>query len=147
MNPENSSEAKLYAQIGELLTRARRRVVRRVNETMVVTYYEIGRIIVEHEQRNAERAAYGRGPLKNLSKRLAKDFERGFSKTNLENARLFYLAYAKPQTVSGKFQLPDFQLIRPRRLNEDNEQLSAGKYQIVLPSKEALKQLLERKTP
>ena len=147
MNPENSTEAKLYAQIGELLTRARRRVVRRVNETMVVTYYEIGRIIVEHEQGGAERAAYGQGLLKNLSKRLTKDFGRGFSKTNLENMRLFYLTYAKPQTVSGEFQLPDFQLIRPRRLNEDNEQLSAGKYQIVLPSKEALKQLLERKTP
>ena len=147
MNPENSTEAKLYAQIGELLTRARRRVVRRVNETMVVTYYEIGRIIVEHEQGGAERAAYGQGLLKNLSKRLTKDFGRGFSKTNLENMRLFYLTYAKPQTVSGVLQRPDFRLSWSYYCNEDNEQLSAGKYQIVLPSKEALKQLLERKTP
>ena len=61
---------------------------------MVVTYYEIGRMIVEHEQKGEQRAAYGKGVLKELSKRLTNRFGRGFSVDNLENMRRFYSAYS-----------------------------------------------------
>jgi predicted nuclease of restriction endonuclease-like (RecB) superfamily len=110
MNPHRNLEEKLYAQIGELLSLARKKVVSQVNQTMVVTYYEIGRIIVENEQGGKERAEYGKGILKGLSKRLSQDFGRGFSTDNLENMRRFYLTYSKSETLSRKSELPTFRL-------------------------------------
>ncbi|KGE89288.1 MAG: DUF1016 N-terminal domain-containing protein [Phaeodactylibacter xiamenensis] len=110
MTPHRNLEEKLYAQIGELLSLARRKVVSQVNQTMVVTYYEIGRIIVENEQGGKERAEYGKGILKGLSRRLSQDFGRGFSTDNLENMRRFYLTYSKSETLSRKSERPDFRL-------------------------------------
>ncbi|QQS31114.1 MAG: hypothetical protein IPM47_09430 [Sphingobacteriales bacterium] len=65
---------ELYAKIAGLLQKARQNVVRAVNQTMVYTYYEIGRMIVEDEQQGKERADYGKQILKELSKRLAVEF-------------------------------------------------------------------------
>lgn len=93
---------KLYAQIAELLHAARNRVVRAVNETMVITYFEIGRMIVEEEQNGEERAAYGTELIQELSRLLSKEFGKGFSATNLKQMRTFYLTYQKQQTVSVK---------------------------------------------
>ena len=66
------------------------------------TYWNIGRIIVAHEQDNRERADYGKQTLKQLSKELTKEFGKGFSRSNLQNMRAFYLVYPICQTVSGK---------------------------------------------
>lgn len=71
-----------------------------VNQTMVLTYFEIGRMIVEEEQDGKERAGYGKQILKELSKVLSKEFGKGFSVDNLENMRRFYLAYRKSETLS-----------------------------------------------
>lgn len=92
----------LYAQIASLLQSARQKIVQVVNQTMVSTYYEIGRIIVEDEQQGNERAEYGKRVLKELSKRLNNDFGKGFSVQNLENMRKFYLLY----TNTAKSQSP-----------------------------------------
>lgn len=88
-----------YNQIVDLLQSARNNVVRAVNQTMVLSYFEIGRMIVEEEQNGKDRAAYGKQLLKELSFRLSKDFGRGFSVDNLENMRRFYLAYSKSETA------------------------------------------------
>ena len=76
-----------------------------VNSVMVRTYYEIGRAIVENEQCGKARAAYGKGLLKELSRKLAKRFEKGFSVDNLENMRRFYQTYSEriPETASRIF--------------------------------------------
>lgn len=63
---------------------------------------EIGRIIVEHEQQSKKRAEYGLQTLKELSRVLTKEFGKGFSRSNLQNMRVFYLTYQKYQTPSGK---------------------------------------------
>lgn len=84
----------------QLLQDARSKVVRAVNQVMVMTYYEIGRLIVEEEQQGKERAQYGKGLLNELSKVLTKEFGKGFSVDNLENMRRFYLTYGKSETLS-----------------------------------------------
>lgn len=94
------SNTKFYSQIVELLQSARNKVVRTVNQTMVLTYFEIGRMLVEEEQEGEERADYGKQILKELSKVLTKEFGRGFSVDNLENMRRFYLVYGKSETLS-----------------------------------------------
>ena len=81
---------KLYIQIAELLQLARQRVVRAVNQTMVCAYYDIGKIIIEDEQRGKQRADYGKHVLEELSKKLTLDFWKGFSVVNLRQMRYFF---------------------------------------------------------
>lgn len=76
-------QSALYDQIVELLQAARQQVVRAINQTMVLTYYEIGRMIVDDEQQGQQRAAYGKQVLKELSAQLTQQFGKGFSVENL----------------------------------------------------------------
>ncbi len=93
---------KFYFQVVELLQSARNQVIRTINQTMVLTYYEIGRMIVEQEQGGKDRADYGKQLLKGLSDVLKKEFGRGFSVSNLQQMRTFYMVYQKQQTLSVK---------------------------------------------
>ncbi|MDH2997416.1 hypothetical protein A1D22_06740 [Pasteurellaceae bacterium LFhippo2] len=113
------AKTDLFNRIAQLLTSARQRVVQAVNFTMVQTYFEIGRMIVEDEQNGEERAEYGIKTLKDLSVRLTEKYGKGFSLTNLKQMRQFYLIYTKDrerlnevssslqigQTVSDQFKL------------------------------------------
>jgi predicted GNAT family N-acyltransferase len=95
----------LYAQIAQLLQAAKQNVVRAVNQTMVYTYYEIGRMIVEDEQQGKERAEYGKQILEDLAIRLTHEFGKGFSVVNLRQMRAFYLTYSIQQTTSAELKL------------------------------------------
>ena len=92
----------MVLEIRELLENARKTVAQQVNTQLLTTYWNIGRIIVEYEQRNQIRAEYGRQTLKELSRELTQEFGKGFSRSNLQNMRSFYLIYEKCQTPSGK---------------------------------------------
>ena len=92
----------MMSEIRELLLNARQRVAVQVNTELLSTYWNVGKIIVEHEQDNKDRADYGKQTLKELSKELTKEFGKGFSRSNLQNMRAFYLAYPICQTLSGK---------------------------------------------
>ena len=94
-----------YRKISSLLTIAKKSVVQSINKMIVVTYYEIGRIIVEEEQQGSAKAEYGRNLISALSTRLTSEFGRGYSVTNLKQMRSFYLTYSKGQTVSDDFSL------------------------------------------
>lgn len=102
----NLSNTKYISQIVDLLESARRNVVQTINHTMVATYFEIGRIIVEEEQNGLDRAEYGKGILKELSIQLTKQFGKGFSETNLKQMRQFYLNYSIGQTLSDNSGQP-----------------------------------------
>ncbi len=80
--------------IVELLKQSQQDVLRTVNSTIVYTYFEIGRMIVEEEQNGKERAEYGKQLLKLLSNHLSNEFGKGFSIDNLENMRKFYLSFS-----------------------------------------------------
>lgn len=90
-----------FKQAIELLHSARQQIVQQVNLTMVQTYFEIGRMIVEEEQEGKNRAEYGKGLLKGLSKSLTNEFGKGFSIRNIEQMRKFYLSYSITQTLSA----------------------------------------------
>lgn len=139
----------LYSKIAELLSVARKNVIVNVNRTMVYTYFEIGRMIVEDEQNGARRAEYGKRILKELSKKLITDFGKGFSERNLEQMRNFYLSYSISQKASAEFNLSwshyckdKSQTLVDITLPEDNDQIFASRYQTVLPDKETWIELL-----
>ena len=95
----------LLNDISRLVEGARRKAVKQVNTIIVQTYWEIGRLIVEEEQKGEEKADYGTALIVELSKDLTKRYGKGFSKSNLFLMRKFYFTYLpqKFQTVSGKF--------------------------------------------
>jgi predicted nuclease of restriction endonuclease-like (RecB) superfamily len=80
----------LITEVRDLIQSARRSVAAVVDTFQVMTNFEIGRRIVEHEQKGAKRAAYGAELLKELSGRLTEEFGRGFSVTNLKLMRQFF---------------------------------------------------------
>ncbi|MBR4862185.1 MAG: DUF1016 family protein [Firmicutes bacterium] len=92
----------IIQEIRSVLEQSRRNTVQQVNCELLNTYWNIGRIICEYEQSVPERADYGKRTLKELSSELTKEFGKGFSRSNLQNMRLFYLSYKKCQTLSGK---------------------------------------------
>lgn len=92
----------LFIQISQILCQARQNFVHYVNVTMVETYFEIGKIIVEYEQKGLAKAEYGKETLKKLSQKLIQEFGKGFSVRNLEYMRLFYSFFGKSQTLSAK---------------------------------------------
>lgn len=117
-----ASEAnRLFHRIRELILSARNIAARGVDRLQVLTNFEIGRRIVEHEQKGSARAEYGRQILADLSKRLENEFGKGFSERNLRNMRKFYLTYpdrllslgptpyaklpARPQASSGQIEI------------------------------------------
>lgn len=116
MNLQN----QLIDKVSALLEIARKRVASTVNQTMVYTYFEIGRMIVEEEQNGEARAEYGKGLLKELSVHLIERFGRGFSQRNLEQMRQFYLVYSIQQTLSVKSQNQITQTLSAEFQSTDN---------------------------
>ena len=92
----------LVQDIKKLIRNARYNALNAVNAEMLKAYYEIGRRIVEDEQKGETRAEYGEKVLESLSMELNKEFRRGFDASNLRRMRRFYLIYQKWETVSPK---------------------------------------------
>ena len=101
-NHQLSPDNPMILEIRELLENARKNIARQVNTELLTTYWQIGRIIVEYEQKNGVRAEYGKQTLKELSKELTKEFGKGFSVSNIQFMRRFYQAYPIQQTASVK---------------------------------------------
>lgn len=93
---------QLVSQIGLLLEDGRKKASSAVNSTLIETYWNIGRYIVEYEQKGKEHAEYGAELLNNLSKDLTLAYGKGFSRSNLFQIRQFYIKFQKVQTLSGK---------------------------------------------
>ena len=93
---------EFLARISELLDRARHTTAQTINAILTATYWEVGRHIVEFEQRGQVRATYGEKLWKRLAADLTVCHGRGFSKSNIALMRAFYLQWEIFQTASGK---------------------------------------------
>lgn len=101
-------------EVKEILKNARQKAYTAINSAMVKAYWEIGRRIVEEEQRGKERAEYGKEILQNLSKELTEEFGKGYSYRTLREIRQFYLMFSdfeKWRTVSAKLTWSHFQKV------------------------------------
>jgi hypothetical protein len=84
-----SNYSGLLERVSELLKNARRATTRTIDSIMTVTYWEVGRRIVEFEQAGQNRAAYGGALLKRLSHDLVSRFGKGFGLSNLKLMKKF----------------------------------------------------------
>lgn len=92
----------MIEKIKSVVISSRNKISYEVNNTMLLVYWNVGRIIVENEQNGNMEAEYGKQILKELSKELRKSLGSGFSVSNPQYMRRFYLKYPKQQTPSVK---------------------------------------------
>lgn len=109
MNMPISTE--LLTAIRNLLTQTRKQLQQTVNHTMVKTYWEVGRLIVEHEQQGETRASYGKQQLQGLANQLRIEFGKGFEVRNLRNMRAFYLAYPIWNAVRSELSWTHYRIL------------------------------------
>ncbi|WP_080778148.1 PDDEXK nuclease domain-containing protein [Chryseobacterium phocaeense] len=115
------SEDSLFQSVKEIIRQSREKVFRIANSTLLLTYWQIGKLIVEDEQEGKERAEYGKQTLKNLSKKLSLEFGKGFDYTNLSNMRKFYKAFPIIDAVRQQLSWTHYRLLLkidiPKKIN------------------------------
>ncbi|MCC5902103.1 MAG: hypothetical protein JJT87_09255 [Halomonas sp.] len=94
--------SRLVNAITQQIEQARGQVRQAVNTAMVQSYWEIGRLIVEHEQQGNRRAEYGK---QQLSQPLTERLGKGFDVTILRNMRQFYQSFPKRNAVRAEVKL------------------------------------------
>ena len=108
----------IYSEIKETLLLSRNQAYSAVNFAMVQAYWQIGRIIVEHEQNGNARADYGKSVLQELSSRLTKDFGKGFSVRTLQQMKKFYVTFPNTNALRSQLTWTHYRLL----LSVENEQ-------------------------
>ncbi|OCA78224.1 hypothetical protein BBH99_09185 [Chryseobacterium contaminans] len=105
------SEDSLFQSVKEIIRQSREKVFRIANSTLLLTYWQIGKLIVEDEQQGKERAEYGKYTLKNLSQKLTLEFGKGFDYTNLSNMRKFYMTFPIVDAVRQQLSWTHYRLL------------------------------------
>lgn len=106
-----SASPELLTAIRTVLNQARTQLQQTVNHAMVKTYWEVGRLIVEHEQQGETRASYGKQQLQGLADQLRVEFGKGFEVRNLRNMRAFYLAYPIWNAVRSELSWTHYRIL------------------------------------
>ncbi len=101
----------IYDRIRKIIEDARGNIAHAVNTEMVTAYWQIGKAIVEEEQRGKSRAGYGEEVLKKLSVKLTADFGKGFDQSNLRNIRCFYLSYPKRDALRHELSWTHYRIL------------------------------------
>ena len=91
----------MYNEISKIITNNRNKMIYQINNTLVETNFMIGKVIVENEQNGNIRAEYGKDIINKLSKKLTNKFGNGYSRSGLQNMRLFYSKYKNCQPLAG----------------------------------------------
>ena len=99
---EGATYSDLVGAIGSLLERAREKIATTANTTLVETYWNTGRYIVEYEQHGADRAKYGSALLTKLARDLTLAHGKGFNRNNLQYMRKLYRCFPICTTLSCK---------------------------------------------
>ncbi len=95
-----------YQSIKQILEEARKKAYSAVNFAMVQAYWNIGRIIVEEEQKGKSTAGYGEYLISELAARLTAEFGKGFTISNIKYFRQFYLLFSIGHAVRGQSPIP-----------------------------------------
>lgn len=104
-------KAAFYKSIKEMLEAARNNTYRAVNFAMVQAYWNIGRLIVDEEQKGKQKAEYGKALVQELSKRLTREYGKGFTQTNLWYMRQFHLVFPILHALRGELTWTHYRLL------------------------------------
>lgn len=129
----------LVSAIGSLIEQGRQKAAAEVNITIVRTYWEIGRHIVEYEQEGKERAGYSEALIVKLADDLTASFGNALSKRNLWHMRRFYLAYPKVNALRSQLNWTQY-----RRLISLDDTIKRRFYEIACASNRWASRELDR---
>jgi len=115
---ELQSFDKIYLSIREILEKARHSAARAINFEMVNAYWNIGKAIIEEEQKGKQRAEYGCLLLKELAIRLSKEYGKGFDESNLRNIREFYARFPNRDALRHELSWTHYRLLM--RVSDEN---------------------------
>lgn len=101
----------LYTEIKETLLASRQQAYAAINFAMVKSYWDIGRIIVEHKQSGSLRAEYGKHTLQELSERLTKEFGKGFTVRTLQQMKKFYVLFPNTNALRSQLTWTHYRLL------------------------------------
>lgn len=102
---------ELAGRITTIIETARNRVQSVIDHEMVYAYWQIGREIVEDEQKGERRAEYGKAQIQNLSRELTQQHGKGFDRSNLWNMRAFFLAFPILDAVRRELSWTHYRLL------------------------------------
>jgi predicted nuclease of restriction endonuclease-like (RecB) superfamily len=111
MNEIVPSVEDCLLRVREILTQGRRQAMQAVNTAMVQTYWQVGREIVEEEQRGADRAKYGARLMEMLARQLTDEFGKGFTPRSLWFMREVYLAFPIPYALRTELSWTHYRLL------------------------------------
>jgi predicted nuclease of restriction endonuclease-like (RecB) superfamily len=109
------SDMDFFKQVAEFIATSRKYAKKQLDQTITITHYMLGWMIVEREQQGEKRAKYGAKLINGLSEYLTELYGRGYSVANLKSMRKFYIVYSpqiqqpliaeseKGQTLSALF--------------------------------------------
>ncbi len=107
----NIIEQQLISDIKQIVLNSKIQIQQNVNTVMVQTYWSIGRLIVENEQKGKQRASYGKQQLEIISNNLKEEFGKGFDISNLRKMRQFYTLFPKQDSVSLKLSWTHYRVL------------------------------------
>jgi predicted nuclease of restriction endonuclease-like (RecB) superfamily len=101
----------LYETIKVIILQSRERIFRVANSVLLETYWSIGKIIVEDEQKGEIKAEYGKATLRKLSQQLTLEFGKGYDESNLRNMRAFYRAFPIRDTLRHELSWSHYRIL------------------------------------
>jgi len=114
-----TNQTPLFSEVKEIILQSRQRVFRIANSVLLETYWQIGKLILEDEQKGKDRADYGKATLKNLANQLTFEFGKGFDDSNLRNMRSFYKMFPIRDALRHELSWTHYRLLS--RLNSDEK--------------------------
>jgi predicted nuclease of restriction endonuclease-like (RecB) superfamily len=127
MNKKVSNVNFVYKQFSGILQEARKKAYKAVNFVMIEAYWNIGKRIVEEEQKGKQKAEYGIYLIETLSDRLTKEFGKGFSRQNLWYMRQFYMTFVILHALRGESKTSKIKIDYPVR-----DQLTWTHYRLIM---------------
>ena len=108
---ELDSRKVLYNRVAPIIEGAKNKILKTINQEIVKAYWEIGKEILEEEQKGRDRAKYGQVLIENLSIQLTKNFGKGFTKRNLWQMRKFYETYPIMHALRAQLTWTHYRLL------------------------------------
>ena len=88
-----NNSSNLIDELREIIEKGRKQAYSAVNQAVIVTYWNIGRRIVEEEQSGNTRANYGKQLINQLAEKLSMEYGNNYSARRLRDYRQFYLCF------------------------------------------------------
>ena len=119
---DTADELKFYQEVHAILDEAKSKIYEAANNIMTYAYWNVGKRIIEQEQKGNRKAKYGSYLIKRLSQELSDEYGTGFSVANIRNCRQLYLTFPKESygySLIGKIHWSHLRTIM--RLDDEEE--------------------------